>query len=287
MYLLGVSGGPDSMFLLNEYKNRKIIVAHVNYNLRSSSKTDEKILKNYCKKNNIKIEILQVNEKPKGNTESWARKIRYDFFKKIYLKYNCKKLLIAHHKDDFLETALMQQRSGRTPFYFGIKKKIFINDMNILRPYINLYWKNQILEEIKKHKIPYGIDETNNDEKFSRNKIRKELSSWTQRKKNSYISWFKMSNKILRKKEKKVNNWYLVWEKSNFSIKTFINIPNFKQEIIFKYIHEKFENINLSKNKINAIINFIEGAKGKKNFKLNEKESITKFKGFLKNKILW
>lgn len=281
MYLLAVSGGPDSMFLLKEYCKRKIVVAHVNYNLRKTANRDEKIVKDFCDKHNIKIEILNVKEKPIGNLESWARKIRYDFFKKIYDKYQCKKLLIAHHKDDFLETALMQQRSGKQAFYFGIKRKVKRNGMSILRPYINMYWKNEILEDLKKDKILFGNDETNNDTKFLRNRIRKELLKWSLKEKKDHISWFKMSNKILKKKEKKVNAWYSIWEKSNFSVKTFRNIKNFKQEIIFKFVHDKFSDINLSSGKINSIISFIEGIEGNKKFKLNDKSYILKKNGII------
>ncbi len=139
MKLLAISGGPDSMFLLNEYKNKNIIVAHVNYNVRKDSIKDEQLVCDFCYANNILIEVLSVKEKPKGNFQSQARKIRYDFFEKVYKKFDCNKLLMAHHKDDFLETALMQQQSGRTPRFFGIKKRNVIQGMNIYRPYIFLY----------------------------------------------------------------------------------------------------------------------------------------------------
>ena len=47
--------------------------------------------------------------------------------------------MMAHHKDDFIETALMQQRSERSPNFFGIKKKNIIDDMNIYRPYVDYF----------------------------------------------------------------------------------------------------------------------------------------------------
>jgi len=70
MYLLAVSGGPDSMFLLNEYKKSKIIVAHVNYNLRKSSNRDQKIVEDFCNKNNIELRTLVIKKKPVGNLEN-------------------------------------------------------------------------------------------------------------------------------------------------------------------------------------------------------------------------
>ncbi|MCU9937406.1 hypothetical protein NW731_02845 [Mycoplasmopsis felis] len=44
------------------------------------------------------------------------------FFKKIYYENHCDYLLIAHHLDDFIETAQMQLQSQRNQFYYGIKK---------------------------------------------------------------------------------------------------------------------------------------------------------------------
>ena len=281
MYLLAVSGGPDSMFLLNEYKNKKIIVAHVNYNLRKSSTRDQKIVEDFCAENNIQLETLVVKTKPKGNTESWARDIRYDFFKKIYIKNGCKALLTGHHRDDFLETALMQQATGRTPKFFGIRKKRIMNEMVVIRPYINMYWKNEILRDLDKNKIKYGIDETNSDLKFERNKVRKKLEGWPIKEKRSNVSWFKMSNKILKKKYKRVDNAYSKWEKTTFSVKSFRNIHRYKEEIVFKFIHTKFGKVKLSSAKLKSVVAFIEGRDGNKIFKLNDKTNITKKNGII------
>jgi len=47
--------------------------------------------------------------------------------------------MTGHHRDDFLETAIMQQESNRVPEFFGIKRKREIDGMNIVRPFINIY----------------------------------------------------------------------------------------------------------------------------------------------------
>ncbi len=70
MYLLAISGGPDSMFLLNEYKKSNIIVAHVNYNLRKSSTRDQKIVEDFCNKHNIEVRVLNITKKPKSGIEA-------------------------------------------------------------------------------------------------------------------------------------------------------------------------------------------------------------------------
>jgi len=51
-YILGVSGGPDSMFSLDKMRCLKFnfFVAHVNYHKRSGSNQDEELVRNYCQK---------------------------------------------------------------------------------------------------------------------------------------------------------------------------------------------------------------------------------------------
>lgn len=275
MKLLAISGGPDSMFLLNQYKNKNILVCHVNYNKRKDSTNDEKIVKDFCLKHDIKLKILNVKNEIKGNFQSWARKLRYDFFKNNYDKYNCKKILMAHHKDDFLETALMQLESNRNPRFFGIKSKNIIEGMKIKRPYINLYWKKDILKILKKNNIKYAIDSSNKEPIFERNKIRIRLKEKTLSEKENLYKWFLMSNKILKKKFKKIDYLYNFWTKNNFDLKLFRKFK-YKNEIIYILINEKFKNIKLSSKKIQSLIDFLTSESGGKIFKLNNKIPISK-----------
>jgi tRNA(Ile)-lysidine synthase len=111
-FIIAVSGGSDSMCLLDLYKKQVKCVCHVNYNLRLSSIRDTEIVKEYCLKNNLNLEILNCDEAIKSkyhsedkNEESSLRKIRYDFFCECAEKYNVNTLLVAHQYDDFLESA--------------------------------------------------------------------------------------------------------------------------------------------------------------------------------------
>ena len=85
-YLVAVSGGADSMALLDMLKNKqyKLIVAHINYKKRDSSDRDEEIVKKYCEKHNIMCYVDKPTQTNKGNFEEWARNARYTFFKKLY-----------------------------------------------------------------------------------------------------------------------------------------------------------------------------------------------------------
>lgn len=285
MKLLAISGGPDSMFLLHKYRHKKIVVAHVNYHMRSNSDQDQAIVEKFCQQYEIPCEILQAQPIKKGNFQDRARKIRYQFFTKIYQKYQCRQLLLAHHKDDFLETALMQQQSKRLPAQFGIAKRKKLHDMKIYRPLIDLFDKAEILTLVKKLKLPYAHDETNDKPIYERNKIRLDLKKKSAKEKEQMYQWFILANKILKKKHRRINKVYQKWQTSNFALTKFRALDRDKVHLVYLYVHHNFKDVKVSQAKLESLVAFIEGSKGQVAFKLNENNSIKKENGFLVKKI--
>jgi tRNA(Ile)-lysidine synthase len=180
-YIAGVSGGPDSMALLDKYKKKITLVCHVNYNKRDTAIRDRKIVSDYCKKNKINLKILNVTDKiykvykkKSNNFQNIARLIRYDFFLKNAKKINCYNLLISHNLNDFVETGIMQIKRNSKALFYGIKKNSNYKDLNIIRP---LLFKPKI--NLKKycetHNVSYGIDESNFSDLYERNRIRKTI----------------------------------------------------------------------------------------------------------------
>jgi len=174
-YLIAVSGGPDSMALLSMslLKYELIEVAHVNYHKRESANKDEKIVREFCKKNNIKFykkDCLTYE----GNFQDYARVFRYKFFSEIIKKDKLNGVLVAHHLDDFLETYYLQINRGSIPHYYGLNKEVIIQDVKVKRPLLK-YTKNDLLNYCVKNNIAYGIDESNLTDHYSRNKIRHSL----------------------------------------------------------------------------------------------------------------
>ena len=107
--IVAVSGGPDSMcllnLLLNDSKKRKynIICAHVNHSKRKQSEIEKIYVENFCNNNKIIFEYMKIEKYNKEeNFQSQARNIRYNFFKKLIMKYNSKYLFLAHHGDDLV-----------------------------------------------------------------------------------------------------------------------------------------------------------------------------------------
>ncbi|WP_342275395.1 tRNA lysidine(34) synthetase TilS [Spiroplasma endosymbiont of Cantharis lateralis] len=179
-YILGLSGGPDSVFLFNyllenEFKN--FVVCHVNYNFRKDSNKDVELIKKLCKENNINFFIKTIKQnynELKENFESWARDIRYDFFCKKLENQGADAILIAHNLNDHIETYLMQKQSNKKVSYFGINNQSFYKNKKILRPILSIK-KSEILEYLDDMKISYITDYTNSNLIYERNKIRSTL----------------------------------------------------------------------------------------------------------------
>ena len=175
-YLLACSYGPDSMALFDMLIKEKVLfeVAHVNYHLRNESNDEEASLRAYCDEKNIKIHVLDVQEKIESNIEARCRLIRYHFFSKLFKENKYEAVLVAHHQDDLIETYLLQKDRKNLVNYFGIAEKTIINNTPIVRPLLG-YTKNDLLSYCDANKIPYSIDQTNLIPMYKRNKIRIEI----------------------------------------------------------------------------------------------------------------
>ncbi|AGR40709.1 tRNA lysidine(34) synthetase TilS [Spiroplasma taiwanense] len=248
-YIVALSGGPDSIFLLNYLLQKKItnlIACHVNYNFRKDSLNDQIICENICKLNNIKLETLNIISNYKNltfNFESWAREKRYNFFQEISYKYNINKVLVAHNLNDHVETFLMQKQKKSLVNYYGIEEKIFFDNLLIIRPILKIK-KKSILKYLSDKKIKYAIDSTNTDLNFLRNKIRSNLKN-NQLKK--FILIIKKENKKLKKIkksiQKKINKGFLQLndfvENEEYNLRLLFNFFEFKKVGSFFYKTKK------------------------------------------------
>ncbi len=121
--VLGVSGGPDSLFMLNilnnlkEQLNFKIVVAHINHMIREEAKEEEKFVEEFCTKLGIqfyskRIEVVKYANNNKIGTEEAGRKIRYEYFEEIANLTKSNKIAVAHNKNDKVETIIMHILRG-------------------------------------------------------------------------------------------------------------------------------------------------------------------------------
>jgi len=176
--LLAVSGGPDSVALLNIFLSLQkkysleLAIAHVNYNLRGAdSQKDAELVKKLAEKNGLKIFIKSVRAAKKNISENYLRNLRYDFFEKIRNKNNFNFIAVGHNADDQVETFLM--RIVRGSGLSGLSAMKFKNNF-IIRPLLTTS-RREIIKYLKENKKTYRIDKTNKQNLFLRNKIRNKL----------------------------------------------------------------------------------------------------------------
>jgi len=261
-----ISGGPDSMYLLDILLNFKfkIVVAHVHHNLRKESDLEALKLEEYCKNNNLIFEMMKIDEYPGGKfSEESARKIRYEFFDKIVKKYNSDILFTAHHGDDQIETILMRLTRGSSlKGYAGIERISRDRGYKIVRPLI-FVTKEEIVNYLDNKDIWYAIDKSNDDLKYTRNRYRKNiLPELKKENKNVHYKFNEFNEKLLLADKyirKQANNCYKEIVKE-----CDINILEFNKldKIIKMYVLEEYlkniykDDISLINNKhIDMIIN--------------------------------
>lgn len=247
-YLVAVSGGADSMALLDMLRKEgyKLIVAHVNYKKRDSSDRDENIVKDYCIKHSIPFFVNRPIQNKKGNFENWAREVRYEFFKEVYDRENCSCLLLAHHRDDVIETYIMKQRRKS----FGESLTIPISSisfgMNVYRPSYFMS-KKSLYEYCKQNEIKYGEDETNFQPIYTRNKIRlNELSKLSEIEKEELFLKISKDNDLWTKKLEGILKEYKGNKELNFSKFSSENLDS-KILILYHYIVSNIESRELAR----------------------------------------
>lgn len=176
--VLACSGGPDSMallFLLCELKEKyqnEIIICHVNHQKREESTEEAEFVKNYCLSHNCLFEYFILPHQDNVNFHNFAHKERYNFYERILKKYDAHILMTAHHATDLAETILMRLVRGATlKGYSGFQKEVTLPNYKLIRPLIDLT-KEEIFDFVEDHNIPYRRDYTNDEDHYTRNRIR-------------------------------------------------------------------------------------------------------------------
>ncbi len=196
-----ISGGPDSMFLLEVLKKYKfkIVVCHVHHNHRVESDKEALMVEEYCKKNNMIFEFMKIDKYTNDTfTEVEAREKRYKFFDKIVKKYNSDILFTAHHGDDLIETVLMRLTRGSSlKGYAGFEPISIREGYKIARPLIYLT-KSEIKEYLDKNGIEYAVDMSNECNDYTRNRYRnKILPILKEDNENIHLKFIDYNKKIL------------------------------------------------------------------------------------------
>ncbi len=169
-YIVAVSGGIDSVVLLDILSRQKdldLIVAHLDHGIRDDSHLDREFVSKLADKYDLPFESKREDLGPNTNEET-ARIYRYKFLRGLAKKHGAK-IITAHHADDVVETIAINLSRGTG------WRGLAVLDSDITRPLTDKT-KLDIIEYAKKNNLKWHDDSTNVDDKYLRNRIRKNLT---------------------------------------------------------------------------------------------------------------
>jgi tRNA(Ile)-lysidine synthetase-like protein len=169
-YLLAVSGGADSMVLLDLMAGAgryDLIVAHFDHGMREESRSDRLFVQGAAKRYDLPF-VYHTAALGRAN-EATARAARHTWLEQARSDRQALAVVTGHHADDLLETSLLNLargtgRRGLAPMLSG----------PILRPLLNV-GRAELREYAAAHRLVWRDDETNADTSNPRNFVRHEL----------------------------------------------------------------------------------------------------------------
>jgi tRNA(Ile)-lysidine synthetase-like protein len=174
LYVLAVSGGVDSMVLLDLLTHQsgvQLIVAHFDHGIREDSKTDRELVEAAARRYGLQF-VYKNGELGPNASEAIARQARYDFLRQTQTQCRAQAIITAHHQDDLLETAIINLLRGT-----GRKGLNALQSKDgLLRPLLG-YRKSELYKiatDIMRHDphFMWHEDSTNTTDQYLRNYVR-------------------------------------------------------------------------------------------------------------------
>ncbi|MBL8824238.1 MAG: tRNA lysidine(34) synthetase TilS [Planctomycetia bacterium] len=184
--LLAVSGGPDSVCLL--YAMMQLVdkntlhIAHYNHRLRGeASDADGRYVESLCQQHGLHFHLGHSDQlsPQQSGIENCARKLRYDWLTEVARQNGCNWVMTGHTMNDQSETVLHHLIRGtgwRGLRGIAPKRRLTITDHSIyvLRPLLTCT-RQDVLDYLASHNITARHDASNDDIKFTRNRIRHQI----------------------------------------------------------------------------------------------------------------
>lgn len=262
------SGGPDSIFLTEGLikLGYKPLLIYINYHDSPTVYIEEKIVKQYSQINKLKLIEHEVNIPDNVNFEDEARKIRYKFFSDVIKIHPNKFILTAHHKNDDIETMILQINRNNIVDYYGLKEKNDIFGVTVIRPILN-YTKLGIIEYLTKNNISFYDDPTNYEQERQRNILRANLKNIDY---NHYKNLKISLNQKVKEEKNKIKN---IANGKYISKKIYSTLNDNEKKRLLNFLL----NYNLGYSNSNLINICLMRLKSNKSFEENLKNNISLF----------
>ena len=240
MYVVAVSGGVDSMVLLDIVRRLpevRLVVAHVNHGVRTDAAKDARLVKMTAMSYNLAFESIDLNLGSNVSEEK-ARGQRYDFLRHVCKKYNALAILTAHHRDDVIETAIINLLRGTG--WRGLSS--LRSTPGLIRPLLGT--PKRVLEEYaRRHQLIWRHDSTNDDTRYLRNKVRhtllRHITPIVQERLYEYIV---RQNELTERIDHEVETWLQIHLSPTAT--TRVTLPRYEFIMMPQYVaHELLQSI--------------------------------------------
>ncbi len=310
MIITAVSGGVDSVVMLHMLANgqqlqaeskklqvkkartfslqpsafsptsQRLVVAHFEHGIRDDGKADARFVAALAEKYKLPFE-LGTAKLGDDASEDQARRARQSFFAKLLDKYPNSKIATAHHHDDLIETAIINILRGTNRRGLNSLR----DTENFLRPIFKLT-KKSVYEYAQENKLEWVEDETNNSDKYLRNRIRHHLVPKLKKTKKydrlvDLVCWFGINNPEINKKAESILSKNT--EKSAKGISLSLHL--IKEELIFKevlaVVLQKLKATEIDSAEIERLFYFAQNAKNGQSFNQFPPINISKARDWL------
>lgn len=219
-YLLAVSGGVDSMVLLDMVATNyhgfrgkylsgaqfpaDFIVAHYDHGIRGKvSAEDAEFVRQQCRNYGVAVRC-GYGKLAAATGEAVARQYRYDFFRRVaeaIARDDPVYLVTAHHQDDLLETIALNIVRGT-----GWRGLAPMNQPQVLRPLLDIA-KAELVSYAIEHGLAWREDQTNDSPRYLRNRFRVLLASWSPADKAELIRLYEKQKHLRRQVERELEHY--------------------------------------------------------------------------------
>lgn len=172
LYVIAVSGGVDSMVLLDLAVKKpgvNLIVGHFNHGIRADGNKDEALVRKAVRRYGLSLEVGHGGLGSEAS-EAQARQARYAYLRSVKQHYKARAILMAHHQDDLIETAIINIIRGT-----GYRGLVSISkNPEVVRPLLK-FSKSRILSYARQNSIIWREDASNLEIDYLRNWVRHKL----------------------------------------------------------------------------------------------------------------
>ncbi len=186
LVVAGVSGGPDSLCLLDVLQRAgyPLVVAHFNHRLRPEAEAEQEAVSGLARRLGLPFvtesgEVKAYSESQGLSVEEAARTLRYRFLFAAARKHTAQAVAVGHTADDQAETVLMHFLRGAG--LAGLKGmeyrsflQVFAADIPLVRPLLR-FWRSDTEAYCREHGLSPHMDASNLDPAYFRNRLRHSL----------------------------------------------------------------------------------------------------------------